>query len=129
MSGKEKRPGWGGARAGAGRPKKTKTSSEQVRAAYRKAAKELAKEFGEPIEKAVLRLAYLENTQDSVRVAVLKAYNDVLVARQTEQNVNVNKTQAPAIFLPEKKPDPAKLVPITGGKAEGKKEMDGGSMK
>ena len=113
MSGMKGRSG--GPRKGAGRPRKKKTINEKVRAVYMKAARELAKEFGEPLEKAVLRLAYLDNVQDSVKVAILKAYNEALLVKESEQNVNVNRYPAPAIYLPALKEDPALRV-VKGGK-------------
>jgi len=106
----------GGSRPGAGRPRKKKTISEKVKANYLKAARELAKEYGEPIEKAVLRLIYKNDVQDSVKASVLKAYNEALLIKESEKNVNVNANQGPKIGLPEMKPDPAKLIPIKGNK-------------
>lgn len=111
----------GGAREGAGRPKEKKTVSEEVKAAYIRAAKELAKEYGESVEKAILRMAYLDNVQDSVKVAVLKAYNEALLVKESAQNVNVNKYPTPVIGLPPMKTDPAKIIPIEGGKKRRKK--------
>ena len=43
----------GGPRPGSGRPRKKKTVSETVKANYLEAAHDLAKEYGEPIEKAI----------------------------------------------------------------------------
>jgi hypothetical protein len=106
----------GGYRPGAGRPRKKKTVSEKVKNNYLKAARELAKEYGEPIEKAVLRLIYKDDVQDSVRASVLKAYNEALLIKETEKDVNVNMNRGPAIYLPEMRPDPAKLIPIKENK-------------
>jgi hypothetical protein len=109
------------------------------------AAHELAREYGEPLEKAVLRLAYKEEIQDTVKVAILKAYNDALIAKESEQKVSINQkprmegplilprklmeylSQLPketrhelldgaSVVLPEMNPDPAKLHLIEGGK-------------
>ena len=102
----------GGYRPGAGRPRKKKTVSEKVKANYLKAARELAKEYGEPIEKAVLRLIYKDDVQDSVKASVLKAYNEALLIKETEQDVNINHNHGPKIGLPEMRPDPAKLIPL-----------------
>ena len=106
----------GGSRSGSGRPRKKKTISEKVKNNYLKAARELAREYGEPIEKAVLRLVYEDKIQDSVKVAILKAYNEALLIKETEQDVNINPNQGPLIGLPEMKPDPAKLIPIKESK-------------
>ena len=101
----------GGPRPGSGRPRKKRIHSEKVKKQYLKAAKELAKEYGESIEKAVMRLAYLDNTQDAVKVAVLKAYNEALLVR-TSGKIQVNEFKGPAIRLPPKKEDPAKVIPM-----------------
>ena len=106
----------GGSRPGAGRPRKKKTISEKVKNNYLKAARELRREYGEPIEKAVLRLIYENKIQDSVKVAILKAYNEALLVKETEKDVNINVNQGQKIGLPEMQPDPAKLIPLQGGK-------------
>jgi hypothetical protein len=106
----------GGKRAGSGPKRKKKTTSEKIKANYLKAARKLAKEHGKPIEEVVLGLVYDGKTQDSVKVAVLKAYNEALLVKESEQNVNINRNAGPKIGLPEMKPDPAKLIPIEGGK-------------
>jgi len=106
----------GGSRPGAGRPRKRKTISEKVKANYLKAARELAKEYGEPVEKAVLRLIYKDKVQDSVKASVLKAYNEALLIKEFEKDINVN-VQGPKIGLPEMKPDPAKLIPMKEDKS------------
>jgi len=93
-----------------GRPRKKKTQSEKVKNSYIKAAKELAKEFGEPIEKAMLRMVYSDKVQDSVKASIMKAYNEALLVKESESNVNVNKYQGPVIGLPETRPDPAKEI-------------------
>ncbi len=114
MAGKKEQSG--GSRPGAGRPRTKKTISEKVKNNYLKAARELAKEYGEPIEKAVLRLIYKEGVQDSVKASVLKAYNEALLIKETEKDININNNQGPKIGLPEMRPDPAKLIPLQGGK-------------
>ena len=145
----EKRESRGGSRPGAGRPRKKKTVSDKVKANYLKAARELAKEYGEPIEKAILRLAFKEGVQDTVKIAILKAYSDALIAKESHKNVRIDETKRSGpiilpekmmemlgflspeekekvfpggkIFLPEKKPDPAKVIQIAGSKSEGNK--------
>lgn len=81
MSGKKGNSG--GRRKGAGRPKEKKIISEEVRKNYRKAAEELAGEYGESIEKAGLRLVFKEDVQDSVKIAALKEYGLVLVGKES----------------------------------------------
>jgi len=127
----------GGSRLGAGRPRKKKMVSERIKNNYLKAARELAKEFGYTIEEAILRLVYEDDVQDSVKVAVLKAYNDALLVKESEKDININKHQhsGPTIFetndrgemvitklgsghiaLPELRHDPAKLIPMKENK-------------
>jgi len=97
----------GGYRPGAGRPRKKKTVSEKVKAAYLKAARELAREYGEPIEKAVLRLVFKDDVQDSVKASVMKTYNEALLVRESKKDIDINPNRGPAIFLPEIMPDPS----------------------
>jgi len=105
----------GGKREGSGRPKKQSPQiSERVKRNYIKAAKQLSEEYGESLEKAVLRLAYLKDTQDTVKIAVLKAYSEALIVKESVQNLDVKKEiiQGPAIGLPPQRPDPATHIPI-----------------
>ena len=51
------------------------------------------------------------------RLTALRLVADLAVAKQSEQTVNVNRSEGPAIGLPPARPDPAKLVPIDGKKA------------
>jgi hypothetical protein len=82
MAGKKGQKGGGGARKGAGRPKIKKRVSEKVKAAFIKASRELADEYGEPLEMIALRLIYDDKTQDSVKVAIFKVYKDALVVNE-----------------------------------------------
>ena len=90
----------GGARKGAGRPRKKKSHSEKVKNAYVKAARELAKEFGEPIEKAMLRMVYDKDVQDSVKASIMKTYNEALLIKESDQNINVNAVLPSIIDTP-----------------------------
>jgi hypothetical protein len=95
-----------GPRKGAGRPKETKVVSEEVKKNYRKAAEELAEEYGEPIEKAGLRLVFKEDVQDSVKIAALKEYGQVLVGKESgkasSERVNEPETFSGPIILSKK---------------------------
>ena len=77
----------GGTKPGAGKPKKVKTVLESTKAKIQKYAGELALEFGEPIEKAILRLVYQKDTQDSVKASIWKSYLDSMVSKTTEQKM------------------------------------------
>jgi len=110
-----KSTGWGGKREGSGPKKKVKTTSERVKANYLKAANKLAKQHGMTIEEAVLSMAYSSETQDSVKVAILKAYNEALLVKESEQTINHNENRGPKIGLPPINEDPALKV-VKGGK-------------
>lgn len=107
---------WGGKRPNqTGRPKKKKTISERIKNNYIKAAEELAKEEGVTIEKALLSMVYSDKVQDAVKVAILKAYNEALLVKESEQAINVNENRGPVIGLPPRKEDPA-LTIVEGSK-------------
>ena len=130
----------GGSRKGAGRPKKERVLSEDVIKNYRQAAKELAQEYGESIEKAGLRLIFKDGVQDSVKVAALKEYGQVLVSKENDRRSKIENGEpeirgpiilskeelaayrilesrmdelrkpGPHVILPEKLPDQAKEI-------------------
>ena len=129
----------GGPRPNSGRPRKVKTVSERTKKAILKAARELAKEHGMSIEKAMLSLCFKDNVQDSVRASVWKSYLESMVAKESKQEIDVNEERScgPTIFrtndrgemvvvrrgssaigLPEIRPDPA--LKILGGDKESK---------
>jgi len=91
----------GGYRNGAGRPYKKKTVSEKIKNNYSKAARKLAKEHdGETIEYAVLKLLYKSDVQDSVKASIIKTYNEAMITKETDLNVDVKVAQGPTIYLP-----------------------------
>lgn len=99
----------GGARAGSGAKLKDRTVSDKIKGKILKAAKELEKEFGESLEKAMLRLVYITSTSDTVKATVFRAYLESLVARESKSETTISDNR-PAIYLPEKKEDPALKV-------------------
>lgn len=114
MAGKTGRSG--GSRPGAGRPRKVKTVSARTKNNYIRAARKLAKEKGMTFEEYMLRVAWDADTQDSVKASIMKAYNEALIAKETESNINVTKKDdGPAIMLPPMDEDPALKV-VKGGK-------------
>ena len=119
MAGKKKTSkktdGRGGRRPGSGPKKVIKNFSADQKAAYIKAMEELAAEHGETIEKAVLRMVYDKKTQDSVKVAILKCLNEALLVKESEKTVT-NYNQGLHVGLPPMRTDPAKIIPIDGGK-------------
>jgi hypothetical protein len=117
MAGKKNRSG--GARKGSGpKPKpKERNYSDEFKDAVVKYAKELAIEYKEPIEKAFLRMMYDDDVQDTVKSSIFKVYAEVLLVKETKKDVNIKGELKPMVIgLPEKQPDPAKLIPIKGGK-------------
>ena len=120
MSGKKK-SGWGGARPGAGAPKKPKPDyDEKFKKQVLKAARELQKEHGISIEKAMLSLIYDEKAQASVKASVFKTYVEMFVTKHSAKDVTVDDKRGPVIGLPPMREDPAKIVAIDGGKKDGK---------
>jgi hypothetical protein len=105
----------GGAREGSGRKKKTRIYSDKVKKAYIKAAAKLAKEHGKSIEEVMLSMIYDPKVVDVAKASVLKIYNEALLVKESEQELNVNRS-GPGIYLPQTKSDPAKLIPIQGKK-------------
>ena len=129
----------GGPRPNSGRPRKVKTVSEATKKAILKAARELAKEHGMSLEKAILSMCFKDDVQDSVRASVWKSYLESMVAKESKQEIDVNeeRSSGPTIFrtndrgemvivqrgssaiaLPELRPDPA--LKILGGEKESK---------
>jgi hypothetical protein len=137
MTGKKGRSG--GPRKGAGRPPKKKVVSEEVRKNFQKAAEELAEEYGESIEKAGLRLVFKEGVQDSVKVAALKEYGQILASKDSDKLTTVednvpdfprsptilsdeemaayrlleprwDELSKAVVILPKRQPDPAKQI-------------------
>ena len=132
----------GGPRPNSGRPRKVKTVSERTKKAILKAARELAKEHGMTLEKAMLSLCFKDNVQDSVRASVWKSYLESMVAKESKQEIDVNEERCsgPTIFrtndrgemvvvqrgssaigLPELRPDPA-LEVVKSGQHKGIKK-------
>lgn len=90
----------GGNRPGSGRPKRVKTFSDEVKKDFLKAAKEKAKETGRTLGQVVVGLIYDENIQDSVRIAALKAWAEVVVVKEKKHTVEKEKFPKPTIYLP-----------------------------
>ena len=116
MAGKKGKSG--GKRANSGpKPKEARNFSIDVKNRVLKAAEELAKEYGEPIEKAFMRLLYSDNIQDTVKASVAKWYADILVIKESETTTTHKTKTTPEIYLPKEREDPAKIIPIDGGKS------------
>lgn len=139
MSGKDKKPGeWGGKRGGSGRKPRYMLTEYQVGKMLR-TAKKRAKDEGKSIDDILLDIIYnfhaveVENKKGQIeimldvptrdRLAAVKVFKDFTMTKHTEKDINVRDYRAP-VRLPERRPDPAKLIPIDGGKSE-RKESQG----
>ena len=100
--------GWGGARAGSGQPKKT-LSAAQV-AEWLQKAKERAAEKGQTIPEILLDFIYDTGLNVKDRAACIKLWTDKTMADLKEGGETDNL--GPAIYLPQERPDPAKVVNI-----------------
>ena len=89
-----------GKKGKSGRKADNASASDRTKSAILKAAKELAKEFGEPLEKAMLRLCYDERTQSAVKASIWKSYLESLVVRETKTESKVEGKRGPVIGLP-----------------------------
>jgi hypothetical protein len=109
----------GGSRPGAGRPR-IEISDQEVKKLI-KAARKKEKETGKGIFDILVSMAYGDDYRVTPKdqISAIRLYVDAVVSKAQQKDVKVTTTQEPAVFLPEQKPDPAKLVPITGGKAGG----------
>ena len=131
MAGKKKKPGVkkdnrGGKRTNAGRkPAKPKgIHSDDAKQAWMDAADKLKEEHdGETIQYAALKMVYDDNVQDSVKASILKVYDDAVLIKETTQNIE-SKTEHKqlVIGLPKQRHDPAKLIPMDGGKDADRKK-------
>ena len=90
-----------GKKGKSGRKADNASLSDKVKQSILDAAKELAEEYGETIEKAMMRLCYLEETQSSVKASIFKEYLGSTVVRETKTESKVeNKRRGPVIGLP-----------------------------
>lgn len=112
MAGKPKK--WGGARKGAGAPRKKSTISEAAKKKWVQAAAKFAKKHGMTVQEAILDMIMDPDVQDTCRVAAAKLYNEALIAKETVSDVTVTQNKGPAVGLPALKGDPA--LKVVGGK-------------
>ena len=119
MSGKPKRPGWGGYRPGAGSKPKSLTD-KQVRAML-KTARKYAKKYGKTVDDILLGLIYAREDDIPMkmtareRIGAIKVYKEFAQAKTSEQNITVQHQTEPAISLPAIEDDPG-LTVVSGGK-------------
>ena len=83
-----------------------------------RAAKKRAKEEGKTLDEILLDIAYAQvggieaKVDVRERLAAIKLFKDFTMAKSTEQHLEVTDSRGPGIYLPEEKPDPAKVIPI-----------------
>lgn len=98
----------GGAREGAGRPKKTPAEySLLVKDRVLEAAEKLKAKHGYSIEEAILGIVYEEGTNSNARVSAANFYKEILVIKESKQEKTITETKAPTVYVPERKEDPA----------------------
>ena len=130
MAGKPKTrpsPGWGGARPGGGRKPISQLSDEQAKILYRELRKRHKAE-GRTWQSVLIDLVFGKDSKTGAalemtakeRLTALRLLADLSVAKQSEQTVNVHKSEGPQIYLPEMEPDPAKLIAIDGKRVASK---------
>jgi hypothetical protein len=123
MAGIKGQKGGGGARTGSGRKPINQLSDEQAKILHRE-IKRRAKQEGRSWQALLLDFVFGKDSKLGLpldmtareRLTALRLLADLAVAKQSEQTVNVNKVLGPTITLPESMPDPAKLIPIDGGR-------------
>ena len=114
-----KRDGRGGARPGAGRPKKT--TSQALVDSMLAAGKEWAKREGKSLDDLLLAIAYAKDDFDKAtiaqRIKAVSLFKQYTMASVSESHVNVTKHSGPGIYLPEEVEEgaPANVIPIKKG--------------
>ena len=111
-----KADGRGGARPGAGRPKKTNTQ-KQVDSMLA-AGTAWAKREGKSLDDLLLGIAYAKDGFENVTVAqqlkAISLWKQHTMASVSESHIDVTKRSGPGIYLPEELPEivPANVTPI-----------------
>ena len=108
--------GWGGRRDGAGAKNKKTLSAHQVELMLKK-AKEYAKKYGKTIDDILLQFIYNEGEEKGEltkkdRAACIKVWKEYTVAK-IQEGGKTDEALGPGIYLPEERPDPSKVVPIS----------------
>lgn len=99
----------GGKREGSGRKHTFGLSEAALRKLFL-ALKKQAKEAGQSWQENFAKHLYSEDWRESA--AFHRMLTDQIKVNKQEKNINVTKHDSPTIYLPEEKPDPAKVVPI-----------------
>lgn len=112
-SGPKKVENRGGARPGAGAKPQT-LSARQVQLMLDKAS-EYAKKHGKTVDEVLLDFVYKGDAKDADRLAAIKLFKTYTIAKLQEGG-ETDQILGPAFFLPDQRPDPAKLHVLHGGK-------------
>lgn len=95
----------GGARAGAGRkPQIVEREFKGLLAAIKREAKGKGMTWQEWFARQMM------GTNKELGAKYAKMFMDQIKVRVTESNVTINDNRGPAVYLPEEKPDPAKIA-------------------
>jgi hypothetical protein len=99
----------GGARKGAGRKPTFGISEIELKGLF-KALKKQAKERGENWQENFAKRLFSDDWRESA--AFHRMLTDQIKVNKQEKRVEITENKGPAIFLPEERPDPSKVVPI-----------------
>jgi hypothetical protein len=113
----------GGARPGSGRPRnKTdiKYLDQKLRKKWLDAATRLAKNTGETVEYHLLSMIADPFVQAAVKIPIMRLYVEMISdsAKPEEEAAGGEKEKESPVglYLPERQEDPAKIIPMKGGK-------------
>jgi hypothetical protein len=104
----------GGARPNSG-PKPQTLSVRQVQAMLDRAEARAEKEGGKTLDDILLDISYSAEEKTPDRLAAIKIYKTNSMVKPSEGG-EADQQLGPGIFLPEQRPDPAKVYAINGGK-------------
>lgn len=113
-SGPHKVENRGGARPNSG-PKRQTLSVRQVQEMLDRAEARAEKEGGKTLDDILLDIAYSDSEKTPERLAAIKIYKANSMVKPNEGG-EADQQLGPGIFLPDQRPDPAKLYAIDGGK-------------
>lgn len=105
--------GRGGARPNSG-PKPIYSLSNDEKELLYIARKKAAQGRGRDLSDILMDLIY--DDDKSLQIKALKLYFDNMVAKSSESHKTIEEIKEPGVFLPEERPDPAKVYAIDGGK-------------
>jgi len=101
--------GWGGARPGSG-PKKPTLSAASV-AQLLKTARKWARNEKKSLDDVLFGIIYDEEIPPQSRLFGIKLVKEYTMAKLAEGS-ETDRSLAPAVYLPEERPDPGKVVAI-----------------